>query len=58
LSHALVDYILPEDGRYWLTGWLKLIVANTEPAAKLLAVNNLDIFAMSCQRNFCVSRKS
>jgi hypothetical protein len=58
LSHALVDYILPGDGRFWLTGCLQLIVANTEPAAKLLAEDNLDIFAMSFQRNFCVSRKS
>lgn len=58
LSHALVDYILPEDGRYKLAGWDQLIVANARPAAKLLAQDNLDIYAMSCQRNFWVSRES
>jgi hypothetical protein len=58
LSHTLVDYILPADGRYKLTGWEQLIVANTGPAAKLSAADNLYIYAMSCQRNFCVSRET
>jgi hypothetical protein len=58
LSHALVDYILPGDVSYRLAGWEQLIVANAGPAAKPSAQDNLDIYAMSCQRNFCVYRES
>jgi hypothetical protein len=58
LSHALVDYILPGNGRCKLTGWEQLIVANAGPAAKLLAADNLYIYAMDYQRNFCVSRET
>jgi len=55
LSHTLVEYILPEDGRYEPIGREPLIVANSGAAAKSSTEDNLDISAMSCQRNFTVS---
>jgi hypothetical protein len=51
----LVEYILPEDGRYEPIGREPLIVANSGAAAKTSTEDNLDISAMSCQRNFTVS---
>ena len=58
LSHVMVDYILPVDGRCKLTRREQLIVANAGPAAKLPAADTLDIYRMSCQRNFCAYHES